>query len=99
MKIFHSDAHRLHDVPTEFNRGQLVPAYERPSRADNVRVALSESKIGPMLPPQEFPLDHAYAVQDRGLVDFMKGAYAEWESLGRNGILQPIAAPIRNLRN
>ncbi len=47
----------------------------------------------------EFSLEHAYAVQDRALVDFMKGAYDEWRAMGRTGLIQPIAAPIRNLRN
>ena len=99
MKTFFSDSHRLHDVPTEFNRGEMVPAYERPSRADNVLTSLRAAKLGPLEAPKEFPLEHAYAVQDRALVDFMKDSYAEWRAMGRSGIMQPIAAPIRNLRN
>ncbi len=99
MKTFYSDSHRLHDVPNEFNRGELVPAYERPRRADNVLDSLRIAKLGPLEAPKAFPLDHAYAVQDRALVDFIKDSYGEWHSLGRKGVMQPIAAPIRNLRN
>lgn len=99
MKTFHSDLHRLHDVPVEFNRGEMVPAFERPSRVDNVLASLKAANLGPLAAPREFSLDHAYAVHDRALVDFMKGAYDEWRAMGRSGLIQPIAAPIRNLRN
>ena len=47
MKVFYSHAHRLHDVPLEFNRGEMLPAYERPSRADNVLASLEAAKLGP----------------------------------------------------
>ena len=50
----------------EFNRGEMVPAYERPSRADNVLASLEAAKLGPLVTSREF---------------------------------QPLAAPIRNLRN
>ena len=99
MKVFHSNTHRLHDVPMEFNRGEMVPAFERPSRADNVLASLQAAKLGPLEAPKEFPLEHAYAVHDRALVDFLAGAYDEWRAMGRTGVIQPIAAPIRNLRN
>ena len=99
MKTFFSDAHRQHDVPNEFNRGELVPAYERPKRADNVLDSVRAAKLGALEAPKSFSLEHAYAVQDRALVDFIKDAYTEWTAMGRTGIMQPIAAPIRNLRN
>jgi acetoin utilization deacetylase AcuC-like enzyme len=99
MKTIFSDAHRLHDVPNEFNRGELVPAYERPARANNVLEGVRAAALGPLEGPREFPLDHAYAVQDRALVDFIRDAYPQWASMGRKGVMQPIAAPIRNLRN
>ncbi len=51
MKTFHSDLHRLHDVPVEFNRGEMVPAFERPSRADNVLASLQAAKLGPLEAP------------------------------------------------
>ena len=99
MKLFYSHAHRLHDVPMEFNRGEMVAAYERPTRADNVLASLEAAKLGPLVAPREFPLEHAYAVHDRALVDFLAGAWEEWRGMGRTGIIQPLAAPIRNLRN
>lgn len=99
MKIFHSDAHRLHDVPFEFNRGRMVPAYERPSRVDVIVERLRAAELGPIEAPRVFGLEHAYAVHDRGLVDFLRHAHDDWTAQGREGLLQPIAAPIRNLRN
>ena len=99
MKIFYSESHRLHDVPNEFNRGEMVPAFESPRRVDSILASLRAARLGSLQAPQEFSLDRAYAVHDRALVDFIKGAYDEWHAMGRNGVIQPIAAPIRNLRN
>ena len=61
--------------------------------------SLEAAKLGPLVASREFPLEHAYAVHDRALVDFLEGAYEEWRGMGRTGIIQPLAAPIRNLRN
>jgi len=99
MKIFHSDAHHLHDVPFEFNRGRMVAAYERPSRVDGIIDQLRATELGPIEAPREFSLEQAYAVHDRALVDFLRNAHDEWTAQGREGLLQPIAAPIRTLRN
>lgn len=99
MKIFASDSHQLHDVPFEFNRGALVPAYECPSRADNVLRALRDAAIGAVEAPRVFTLDYACAVQDPALVHFLRDVHAEWTAAGRTGPLHPIASPMRNLRN
>ena len=58
---------------SEFNRGEMVPAFERPSRADNVLAALKAAKLGPLEAPKEFSLEHAYAVHDRGDGRFPEG--------------------------
>mgnify|MGYP003128958015 CR=1 FL=1 len=36
MRTFYSDDHRLHHANAELNNGQLMPCFEKPSRADMV---------------------------------------------------------------
>ncbi len=44
MKIIYSDRHRLHAGDKEMYRGQLVPCFEKPERADFVYDAVKEQQ-------------------------------------------------------
>lgn len=55
MKIVYSDRHRLHRGDKEMYRGELVPCFEKPQRADYVHAAVKARNIGPVLQPKEFP--------------------------------------------
>ena len=54
MKIIYSDRHRLHRGDKEMYRGELVPCFEKPERADYVYDAVTSRNIGPILEPKEF---------------------------------------------
>ncbi|MEJ0039532.1 MAG: histone deacetylase family protein [Gammaproteobacteria bacterium] len=98
MQTIYSNAHRLHDVPVELNRGQTVPSFENPGRADAVLSALGQAGLGPLGLASEFSIEHAFAVHDGDLVRFLRDAHDESQALGRTGLLQPVCAPGRALR-
>ncbi|GAA0544753.1 acetoin utilization deacetylase AcuC-like enzyme [Rhizomicrobium palustre] len=91
MKTFYSPAHLEHDPQVQFEAGQLLPAVEVPMRAETVRVAIEEHKLGPILPPTPFSDEHILAVHDAGLVSFLGVAWHDWtERYGKNA---PVAIP------
>src|SRR5262249_7808936 len=80
MKTFYSPAHLAHIPAEEFEARRLTPAVERPERAEAVRVPLEERKLGPILAPSEFGDEKILRIHDPNLVDFLGGAFQEWQA-------------------
>ena len=99
MKTIYSPAHLEHHAQGEFNRGALVPPYEKPQRAEWVREAVERAAFGPLLEPRDFGLEPVLRVHDAGYVAFLQGAHAEWQALGRPGDAIPMAWPGRGMRD
>jgi len=99
MKTIYSPAHLEHHAQGEFNRGALVPPYEKPQRAEWVREAVEQAAFGPLLEPRDFGLEPVLRVHDAGYVAFLQGAHAEWQALGRPGDAIPMAWPGRGMRD
>ncbi len=97
MQIVHSPLHLRHDGGMELHRGELVPCYEQPARADYIRQALVDA--GHMLvAPRAFGLEALLGVHDAGFVEFLRTAYARWREEGRGGSMLPSGFPARGLR-
>jgi len=90
MRTIYSDRHRLHVSPGEFGFGAVVPAFEKPERADIILARIREVSLGDVLSPDEFPLECVSAVHAPFLIDFLQGAHAEWSALNRSGAAYPI---------
>lgn len=98
MKTIYSPVHLGHRAQGEFNRGALVPPFEKPERAEWVREAVERAAFGPLLEPREFGLEPVLRVHDAGYVAFLRGAYEEWRALGRSGDVIPMSWPGRGMR-
>ena len=85
MKTIHSEQHRLRDAKTELYGGELVPPFERPSRADRVIKAIRDSGLGEIMTPDAFSLDPVLAVHDTDFVKFLTNAWQEWRQAGYSG--------------
>jgi acetoin utilization deacetylase AcuC-like enzyme len=79
MKTIHSDAHRLHAPPLEFNYGDFGPAFETPQRVEYVLSRVKEAKLGDILPPEPLGRSAAGRIHDAGLLDFIQTTHAEWQ--------------------
>lgn len=99
MKTFYSPVHLDHDPQVQFEAGQLLPAVEIPVRAEKVRVALEERRIGPIVPPTPFADEAILAVHDQGLVSLLAECWGEWtKRYGKNaGGAIPSAWPGRGM--
>lgn len=97
MQIVHSPLHLRHDGGMELHRGELVPCYETPARAEYIREALVDAGHV-LVAPREFGMEALSAVHDPAFVEFLRTAYARWQDEGRGGFMLPSGFPARGLR-
>ncbi len=98
MKTVFSRHHAGHAGNVELDAGEIVPAYEKPSRAEFIRARLQEVKLGEILQPDEHDLVVARKVHAPDFIDFLPTVYPEWEKEGRSGTAMPYAWPVRGFR-
>lgn len=98
MKTVFSPLHAGHSGNVELNDGQLVPAFEKPARAEIVRARVETVGLGPVIGPQDFDLSVARKVHDPAYLDFLPTVYPQWQALGRSGTALPLIWPARGLR-
>jgi acetoin utilization deacetylase AcuC-like enzyme len=97
MKVVHSPLHVRHDGGMELHRGEFVPTFETPARAEIILAALSAAGHD-VVPPREIDEARLLRVHDAELVDFLRSAYARWRAEGRAGSMLPSGFPARGLR-
>jgi len=97
MKAVYSPLHARHDGGFELYRGQLVPTFETPDRAEIIRAAIAAAGHE-LVQPREFPESRLLGVHDGEFVEFLRGAHARWQSEGRQGHVIPSGFPARGLR-
>jgi acetoin utilization deacetylase AcuC-like enzyme len=81
MPFVWSDAQRSHDPRAEIWVGVRTPAVEVAARADAIRAALEDAGH-PVVDAEAHADDALLAVHDRALLDFLAGAWEEWEASG-----------------
>ena len=97
MQAVHSPLHARHDGGVELYRGNLVPLFETPARAEMIRAAL-EAAGHEIVVPRDVPEARLLRVHDAEFVDFLRGAHARWTAEGRQGHVLPSGFPARGLR-
>ena len=78
MKTVHSPNHRLQDAKAEYIRGQRVPSFEMPRRAELVLDAVRARGLGPVVEPPSFGLAPLLAVHDAEFVEFLSTIWERW---------------------
>jgi acetoin utilization deacetylase AcuC-like enzyme len=81
MRTIYNDQHALHHGKVEMFRGQLVPCFEVPARADFVLQALRERALGPVEVSQAFDDAAIARVHAQRYLDFLSTAWSEWVAL------------------
>jgi len=99
MKIIYSDRHRLHAGDKEMYRGQLVPCFEKPERAQFVYDAMKDGKLGPILEPKEFPVSLIERVHAPRYIRFLEKAWDMWSAQGYTNDALPAVWPVRGFRS
>jgi acetoin utilization deacetylase AcuC-like enzyme len=102
MLTIYNDRHALHQGRFEMFRGELVPCFEVPARADYVLKELQQRKLGDIASPGDVPDSAITTIHSQRYVDFLAGAWDEWVTLDpanaqRDAI--PSYWPIRTFRS
>ncbi|MBX3655028.1 MAG: histone deacetylase family protein [Ramlibacter sp.] len=102
MKVFYNDRQALHHGKVEMFRGELVPCFEIPARADYVLAEWRARGLGPVETPLPMDDDAITRVHARRYVDFIAGAWDEWVALDPANAQRdafPSYWPIRTFRS
>jgi len=99
MQIIYSDRHRVHRGEFEVYRGELVPCFEKPERADFVLEAVTERRIGSVIEPRRHGLAPLERVHAQRYLRFLERAWREWSALGQTRDMLPAVWPIRGFRD
>jgi acetoin utilization deacetylase AcuC-like enzyme len=102
MITFFNHRHAEHHGKVEMFRGELVPCFEVPARADHVLRELQSRKLGAIEAPPEVAEEAITRIHSQRYVDFLRGAWDEWVALDpanaqRDAI--PSYWPIRTFRS
>ena len=102
MRTLYNDKHALHHGKLEMFRGELVPCFEVPARADFVLRELARRSLGPIETPATFDDAVIARVHAPRYLDFLRGAWAEWVALDPANAQRdafPSYWPIRTFRS
>lgn len=99
MQIFYSDEHRAHRGENEFFRGEWVPCFEKPERADLVLAAVQARGLGPVRAPQRFGIERLERVHHPRYLRFLERAWSQWSALGHTRDALPAVWPTRGFRS
>jgi acetoin utilization deacetylase AcuC-like enzyme len=78
MRTIFTEEHRHQDGNLELIDGKFLPPFEMPRRAQIVIDRVRDTRLGPILPPEDFGLDPVRRVHDKGFVEFLRTAWDEW---------------------
>ncbi len=79
MQVVASDRHRGHSPMAEIESSGLQPPFEHPGRADAIRDTLADDERFRLVEPDEWGTPPIAAVHDRGLVEFLARAWADYQ--------------------
>lgn len=98
MRTIYSPDQLLHAPRTEFHRGELVPGFECPQRAENVLTAVRAAGLAIEAPASFDDEQHLLRVHQPEFIEFLRTAHDQWLALGRDGDALPATWPVRGAR-
>ena len=101
MITFYNPHHALHQGKLEMFRGELVPCFEVPARADHVLAELQHRQLGEIRSPPRFDVPALSTVHTPRYLDFLAHAWDEWVALDPANAARdalPSVWPVRSFR-
>jgi acetoin utilization deacetylase AcuC-like enzyme len=102
MITFYNHLHAQHQGKFEMFRGELVPCFEVPARADHVLAELQRRQLGTVQPPHPFDDALLARIHSPRYLHFLEHAWADWVALDPANAQRdalPSVWPIRTLRS
>ncbi|MYM29160.1 histone deacetylase family protein [Duganella sp. CY15W] len=102
MLTFYNEQHAQHRGRYEIFRGEMVPCFEKPERADAVLAELGRRGLGRIVTPHGVPLMSLERIHTPRYLHFLRNAWSEWVALdpanaGKDAF--PAVWPVRTLRD
>lgn len=98
MQTVFSPRHSGHGGHSELVASAIVPAFERPERAEIIRARIDAVGLGPVLEPEAYGLDTARKIHDADYLEFLSRAHDMWLARGNTGVALPFIWPVPGLR-
>jgi acetoin utilization deacetylase AcuC-like enzyme len=101
MITFYNHLHAQHQGKFEMFRGELVPCFEVPARADHVLAELQRRKLGTVLTPHAYDAAALTRIHSPRYLHFLENAWADWVALDPANAQRdalPSVWPIRTMR-
>jgi len=102
MITFYNHLHALHQGKLEMFRGELVPCFEVPARADHVLAELQRRQHGRIEKPMAFDDAKLAAIHSPRYLDFLAHVWDEWVALDPANAKRdalPSLWPVRSFRS
>ena len=101
MLTFYNEHHAQHRGRHEMFRGELVPCFEKPERADMVVAEFGRRGLGQIVTPHGVPLVSLERIHTPRYLHFLRSAWSDWLALdpanaGKDAF--PSVWPIRSMR-
>jgi acetoin utilization deacetylase AcuC-like enzyme len=99
---FYNEHHAQHRGRFEIFRGEMVPCFEKPERADMVVAELARRGLGQIVTPHGVPLVSLERIHSPRYLTFLRNAWSEWLALDAANADKdafPAVWPIRTLRD
>ncbi len=92
MQVFFSETHKRHQPRHEFIGGALVPAFDRPERAEQIAGALQQTGLFKFDQPTDLGMVPIRAIHEQDYLDFLSTAFKSWQAAGLEG--SPMASNV-----
>ncbi|CDG85780.1 histone deacetylase family protein [Janthinobacterium agaricidamnosum] len=102
MLTFYNELHGQHRGRYEIFRGEMVPCFEKPERADIVVAELGRRNLGRIVTPHGVPLTSLERIHTPRYLHFLRHAWADWLALDPANAEKdafPAVWPVRTLRD
>ena len=102
MLAFYNEHHAQHRGRFEIFRGEMVPCFEKPERADLVVAEFARRGLGQIVTPHGVPLVSLERIHTPRYLHFLRNAWSEWiaidpDNAGKDAF--PAVWPVRSLRD
>ncbi len=101
MLTFYNENHAQHRGRFEMFRGELVPCFEKPERADMVLAEFERRGLGQIVTPHGVSLASLERIHSARYLHFLRSAWSEWTALDPANAERdafPSVWPIRGMR-
>ena len=102
MLTFYNEHHAQHRGKFEMFRGELVPCFEKPERADMVLAEFERRGLGQVVTPHGVSLQSLERIHTPRYLHFLRNAWSEWIALDPANAQRDAFAsvwPIRGMRD